>query len=156
MSDRLIGLLLAVISVFLYWQTYMFKQPPFAAFQTMGAEFFPRGILIGLVVLSLALLVRGEGSLLPNWSGSSVRAVAGRYREVSLTLLLFPVYALAIALVGFTYSTVVYLVVMQLILKPRGGLGLLYVVAGSVAFTWGLVTLFQGYLHVVLPAGSLF
>jgi len=156
MSDRLIGLVLLVISGLFYWDTYHFKRPPFIQFEQMGPEFFPRGILIGLAFFSLILLVRGEGSLLPSWRLGSVRALFTRYREVVLSLLLFPVYALAIDLVGFFYSTIVYLIVMQLLLKPRWGRGLLYTVLGSVAFAWGLVIVFEGFLHVVLPSGTLF
>ncbi len=156
MSDRAIGLLLIVVSAFFYWQTYFFKTPPFAAFQQMGAEFFPRGILIALGILGLALTIRGEGSPLPNWTVGRVRAALVRYREVILSLALFPLYGLSVGLIGFFASTVIYLIVMQLILRPRRGLGLLYVAAGSLAFTWALVALFQGYLHVVLPSGSLF
>ncbi len=156
MSDRLIGLVLLVISGLFYLETYSFKRAPFAQFEQMGSEFFPRGILIGLAIFSLILLVKGQGSLLPSWRLGSVRALFTRYREVLLTLLLFPVYALAINLVGFLYATVVYLIVMQLMLKPRWGRGLVYTVAGSVAFAWGLVTLFEGYLNVVLPSGTLF
>ena len=156
MSDRLIGLLLLVISGLLYWQTFFFKRPPFAQFEQMGSESFPRGILIGLAILSFILLVRGEGSLRPSWTLDSVRALFTRYREVLLSLLLFPAYALAIDLVGFFYSTMVYLIVMQLMLRPRRGRALAHTVVGSIAFTWGLVTLFEGYLNVVLPSGTLF
>ncbi len=156
MSDRLIGLVLLVISGLFYWQTYFFKKPPFAQFEQMGSEFFPRGILIGLAIFSFILLVKGQGSLRPSWTMGSMRALFTRYREVLLSLLLFPAYALAIDLVGFLYSTVAYLVVMQLVLKPRWGRGLVYTVAGSAAFTWALVTVFEEYLHVVLPSGTLF
>lgn len=156
MSDRSIGLMLLVISGFFYWQTLFFKRPQFAQFEQMGPEFFPRGILIVLALLSLALIVRGKGSLLPRWNLGSVRTLATRYRDVVLSLALFPVYVMGITLIGFLYSTMLYLVVMQSVLKPRKGLGLLLVVAGSVTFSWALVQLFQGYLHVVLPAGSLF
>ena len=156
MSDRLIGLVLLVITGLFYWQTYLFKKPPFAQFEQMGSEFFPRGILIGLAVFSLILLVKGQGSLLPSWRLGSVRALFTRYREVLISLLLFPAYALAIDLVGFLYSTVIYLIVMQLVLKPRWGRGLVYTVVGSAAFTWALVTVFEEYLHVVLPSGTLF
>jgi hypothetical protein len=156
MSDRLIGLVLLVISGVFYWQTYSFKKASFAQFEQMGPEFLPRGILIGLAIFSVILLVRGKGSLLPSWTLGSVRALFTRYREVLLSLLLFPIYALGISLVGFLYATVVYLIVMQLVLKPRWGRGLIITVIGSVAFSWGLVALFEGYLHVMLPSGTLF
>jgi len=156
MSDRLLGLVLLVISGVFYWQTSFFRRPQFAQLEGMGPEFFPRGILMGIAVLSLVLLIRGQGSLLPSWRLGSVRALFTRYREVVLSLLLFPIYAWAIDQVGFLWATIVYLVVMQLLLKPRWGRDLVYVVAGSALFSWALVMVFEVYLHVVLPSGNLF
>lgn len=156
MSDRLIGLLAILVAALFFAQTLYFKKPPFAAFESLGPEFFPRGILIGLALLGLVLLIRGEGSLLPNWNASSLRALTTRYRGVVLSLVLFPVYIISITLFGFAYATVAYLITMQLLLHPRRGRGLVYVIVGSIAFAWALVFLFEGYLHVVLPKGELF
>ncbi len=156
MSDRLIGLVLLLISAFLFWQTSLFKKPPFAQFEQLGSEFMPRWILIGLAIFSLVLLINGKGSLVPSWRMSHVKALFTRYREVVITLVLFPVYALGIDLVGFFPSTVVYLVVMQLVLKPLRVIGVVYTVVGSTAFAWALVWVFQEQLHVMLPSGSLF
>ncbi len=156
MSDRLVGLVLLLFSGFMYWQTFFFPKSAFAAFQEMGAEFFPRGILMGLGVLALALVVSGKGSLIPGWRPSTVRASLPKYRDVLISLTVYPVYVLAIGLIGFLPSTVVYLAGMQLLLKPRMGVKLLYVVAGSAIFAWAATELFQRYLNVVLPSGSLF
>lgn len=156
MSDRLVGLVLLLFSGFMYLQTFFFKKAPFAAFEEMGSEFFPRGILIGLAIFSLILLMVGKGSLMPSWRMDSVRALFTRYREVVISLVLFPAYAFAIEKVGFAYSTVVYLIVMQMVLKRRKARELLLAVAGSAIFTWALVTIFEGYLQVVLPQGTLF
>ena len=45
---------------------------------------------------------------------------------------------------------------MQLILKPRRGAQLAYVLVGSLAFSWLLAYVFETYLHVVLPRTGLF
>lgn len=156
MTDRLIGLLLALFAAGMYYQSFFFKQPPFQTFQGMGAAFFPRGILIGLFVLGLILLIKGDGPLLPRWSLGGLRAALPRYRGVIISMLLFPVYILGITLIGFLYSTIIYMVVMQLALYPRRDISVLYVFAGSIAFSWALVEVFRRLLNVVLPAGSLF
>ena len=156
MSDRLVGLMLLLVSAFFYWQTAFFKKPSFSQFEQMGPDFLPRGILIGLAIFSLILLMRGKGSLVPSWRTAQLRALFTKYREVVISLVSFPLYALAIDLIGFGISTVVYLVLMQWVLKPPKGLGFLYSIAGSAVFTWALVTVFQQYLHVILPSGSLF
>lgn len=156
MSDRLVGLVLLFLSGFMYLQTYLFPKAPFAAFEEMGSEFFPRGIIIGLAIFSLILLMVGKGSLMPSWRMDNVRALFTRYREVVITLVLFPAYAFAIEQIGFAYSTLIYLIVMQMVLKRRNARQLILTVAGSAVFTWALVTAFEGYLKVVLPHGTLF
>jgi hypothetical protein len=156
MSDRLIGLLVILFSAVMYYESYAFREPPFQTFEGMGAEFFPRAILIGLGILGVILLITGKGSLLPRWTLGGMRAALPRYRGVIISMSLFPLYIVGITFIGFLYATVIYLIVMQLALFPRRGLSILYVVVGSVAFSWGLVELFRRLLNVVLPRGSLF
>jgi hypothetical protein len=156
MTDRLIGLLVIVFAAVMYVDSYFFREPPFQTFQGMGAAFFPRGILAGLGILGLILLITGKGPLLPRWSLGGMRAALPRYRGVLISVALFPLYILGITYIGFLYSTIIYMIVMQLALFPRRGLSILYVVVGSVAFSWGLVEIFRRLLNVVLPRGSLF
>lgn len=156
MSDRLIALLLLAVCALFYWETSFVKRPPFAAFEALGPETFPRWVAAVLAVLSAVLLVRGKGSLVPRVSGGQLRVWLDRYRLPLVSLALFPVYALAIPPVGWIPATFVYLVVMQLILQPRRGVQLVYLVVGSLAFSWLLAYGFESYLHVVLPRAGLF
>jgi hypothetical protein len=156
MSDRLIALLLLVVCGFFYWDSSFLKKPAFAAFEALGPETYPRWILAVLAVLSVTLLVRGKGSLVPRISAAGSRAWLDRYRLPIISLALFPLYALAIPQVGWIPATSIYLIVMQLILQPRRGRQLAYLLLGSVAFSWLLAYGFESYLHVVLPRAGLF
>jgi hypothetical protein len=156
MSDRLIGLLVTIFAAVMYYESYAFKPPPFQTFEGMGAEFFPRAILIGLGVLGMILLITGKGPLLPRWTLGGMRAALPRYRGVIISVILFPLYIVGITFIGFLYSTIIYMIVMQLALFPRRGLSILYVIAGSAVFSFALVEVFRRLLNVVLPRGSLF
>lgn len=156
MTDRLIGLLLLLLCGLLYWQSTLIRQPPFAAFEALGAETFPRAVIVLLAFFSAALAIRGRGSLVPRIDRTRVRGWLERYRLPLATIALFVVYIVAIERVGWTASTVAFLVVLQLLLRPTRGRQLAYVLLGSAAFALAVGQLFERVLHVVLPRGTLF
>ena len=156
MSDRFVALVLLAVSGVFYWQSFAIRKPPFAAFESLGAETFPRGVLAVLALFSLILLARGRGALRPRVDHARLGAWLARYRLPLLSLALFAAYALAVPPLGWLAATVVYLVVMQLVLQPRWGRTVAYVVVGSAAFAWALAEVFERFLHVVLPRAALF
>lgn len=156
MSDRLIGLLLLGACAFFYWQSSLIRKPAFAAFETLGAETYPRAVIVALALYSVILITRGRGPLVRGISRSDLRAWLDRYRLPLASLPLFFAYALAIPPAGWYAATAGYLVVMQLLLRPRGGRQLAYLVAGSLVFTFALGGAFERFLHIVLPRASVF
>ena len=155
MSDRQVGLVLLLFSGVMYWQTYQIRTPGFVQFQQIDAPFFPRLILGFLAALSLLLVIRGRGGTgLPN--RAALVDFGRRYRDVLVTLGLFVLYVIGITVVGWLPATIVYVVALQLILNPNLGRRLVYVVGGSVAFSWFLAFVFEQYLHVVLPRGMFY
>lgn len=155
MSDRLVGLLLLAGCGLFYWQSFAIRPPPFAAFETLGAETFPRAVIVVLALFSAVLVVRGPGPLVPHVDGAAARAWLERYRLPLASLALFALYAVAIPLVGWLAATIAFLVAMQVLLRPGRGREI-YVVGGSIAFAWALAFLFERFLHVVLPRATLF
>ena len=157
MSDRLVALALLAVCGFLYWQSTFIRRPPFAAFETFDASLFPRAIVVILAVLSLALLVRGSGPIVPRLTRDGVRRWIARYRLPLIGLGLFAVYAVAMPQLGWNASTILYLVAMQLVILPRRGpRDLALIAGGSVVFTLVVGAGFERFLHVVLPRPDLF
>jgi hypothetical protein len=156
MSDRLIGLLLLGACGLFYWQSTLIRQPAFAAFEALGAETFPRAVIVVLGLLGLVLAIRGRGPVIGRITPADLRAWSDRYRLPLISLALFVLYAFAIGPVGWYIATAVYLAAMQLVLLPRLGRQLAYVLAGSVIFTLGLGQVFERLLHIVLPTAQLF
>lgn len=156
MSDRQVAVVLLGVSGVFYWQSLVIRPPPFAAFEALGAETFPRWVIAVLAAFSLILLARGRGPLLPRVDRAPLALWLARFRLPLLSLALFAAYAVAIPQVGWLPATFVYLVVMQLVLRPPTGRQLAYVVVGSFAFAWALGEIFERFLHVVLPRAALF
>jgi putative tricarboxylic transport membrane protein len=156
-SDRLTALGLLAVCGFLFWQTYQIRRPPFAAFESFDAATFPRVVIVVLALFSLVLLVRGSGRLVPpRPSRADLVGWLVRYRLPFISLALFALYAVVMPAVGWFVATAIYLIAMQLLLQPGRGRRLAAVLAGSVAFTWGLGFAFERFLHIVLPRAALF
>lgn len=156
MSDRLVGLLLLALCAVFYALSTQVRRPTFAAFEALGAETFPRLIIVLLAILSVVLVARGSGPVLDPPGRAGVRAWWDRYRIPLIALALFLVYANLVSPVGWYVATATYLVAMQLVLHPRIGRGLAYVLAGSIVFVIALGQLFERFLHIVLPKAQLF
>jgi hypothetical protein len=156
MSDRPIGLLLLGACAFFYWQSTFIRKSAFAAFETLGAETYPRAVIAALALFSLVLVLRGRGLIVPRVAPRGIPAWLRRYRLPLASLPLFLGYAVVIPFGGWYVATALYLILMQLLLWPRRGRQFAYVLAGSLAFTWALGTTFERFLHVVLPRASLF
>ncbi len=156
MSDRVVALALLAVCGILYQQSFAIRQPPFAAFEALGAESYPRGVIAALAIFALILLVRGQGRVLPGVDRAALSSWLARYGLPLASLALFALYALVMGPVGWFAATFAYLVVMQLVLRPRGGRLLAVLVVGSLAFTLLLGETFERFLHVVLPRAGLF
>lgn len=155
MRDRLVALVLLGVCAFFWLQTYSIRTPPFAEFQELGPAWFPRLIAAVLAAFSLILLVQGGGGA-PRLDRAALAAALSRYRDPLFALGLFAGYVLLVPLLGYVPATAIYLVVMQLVLRPRRGRALALVTFGSIVFAWGIAVLFEQFLHVVLPRSTLF
>lgn len=156
MSDRLAALVLLGVCALFAVSSFAIRRPPFAAFEALGAETFPRGVIAVLALFSAILLVRGPGRLVPTVDRARLASSVATYRLPLITLGLFAAYAALMPVLGWFLDTALFLVALQLVLLPRRGRGLAVLALGSVAFAVALGQLFERYLHVVLPRGTLF
>lgn len=150
--DAAVGGLLALLSVFLLWETREIPHPPFIP---LGPAFYPRVLLSVFLLLSLALLVSGlrAGRQARRWEW---RAWFARYRVILGSFLLFGLYTLAMPTLGYPLSTGLFTAAMQWLLGRRGLRRLPGVLAVALATAVGTYVVFQLYLHVLLPRGTLF
>lgn len=150
--DAAVGGLLALLSVFLLWETREIPHPPFVP---LGPAFYPRAVLSVFFLLSLVLLVSGlrAGRPVRGWDR---RAWFARYRVILGSFLLFGLYVLAMPALGYLLSTGLYTATMQWLLGRRGLRRLPGIVAVAVGTSTGTYVVFQLYLHVLLPRGILF
>lgn len=150
--DAVVGGLLALLSLFLLWETREIPHPPLIP---IGPAFYPRVILSIFLLLSLGLVVSGlrapRSARVWNW-----RAWFIRYRIILGSFLLFGLYTLAMPLLGYLLSTALFTAAMQWLLGRRRLRRLPGILAVAVGTSVGTYVVFQLYLYVLLPRGVLF
>lgn len=150
--DAVVGGLLTVLSVLLLWQTRGIPHPPLIP---LGPAFYPRVILVVFLVLSALLTLSGLRAGRAGAGGGDWRAWLVRYRLILGGFVLFGLYVLAMPVLGYLLSTVLFTGAMQWLLGRRGLRRLpavLAVAAGTAVVTW---LVFERYLYVLLPRGTL-
>ena len=150
--DAVVGGLLALLSLFLLWET---REIPHHPLIPIGPAFYPRVILSIFFLLSLLLLISGlrapRGAHAWDW-----RAWLLRYRIILGSFLLFGLYTLALPVLGYLLSTALFTAAMQWLLGRRRLPRLPGVLAVAAGTSVGTYLVFQLYLHVLLPRGVLF
>ncbi|MGE5592603.1 MAG: tripartite tricarboxylate transporter TctB family protein [Betaproteobacteria bacterium] len=163
---RCIGLGIIGVCIALFAITFGFQTTPIGG-SYYGPAFFPRLLVVFIALLALILVVTGREDE-PSGSGKARAAndgardiqeepaqgiAAGRLvlRILGLTL----AYLLVMRPVGYFLSTVAYTFVSVWMLRPKDHLHAIWILVGSIAFTFALQYLFGSVMNVMLPPGLL-
>ncbi len=141
MSDRIVGLGLALLAAWYGWTAGDY-QADFA--DPLGPSAFPRMLAPLIAALGLWLVFRPDPE--PDWSGGMTLVV----QSVSVALML--AYALLIVPVGFLLATAVLAALLAAMLGARP----LPAAASGAAVSVGTYLLFTELLELSLPTGTLF
>ena len=167
-KTRYIGLGIIGVCVFLYTVTFSFQNNTVSfGSADYGPTFFPRALAIVIGVLSFILMVSGRkeassGGKTSDKSedeivdaGQSIEVKKAASRLVLYILGVSFLYLLIMRPIGYFISTSAYIFVSIWLLRPKRHIHVLWLLAGSVAFTFGLQYLFGTVMNVLLPPGLL-
>ncbi len=134
---------------------------PDSRWEPLGSGTFPRIVLGSLLVLNVLTIVTKAGQ-----ARAEIRARGAEFTKIAFdtlrasslviaTFVAFGVFLLAIGYLGFTLSSFIFLIVVQLMLGPinRRSLVISFVIAAVTSL--GLDYLFETYFNVFLPEGRL-
>jgi hypothetical protein len=151
-ADALIGGLVVGLSAVLFWQTGRIASPPFIP---IGPGFYPRIVLLVLGLLGLALVVEALLATPPVRVAPLTPTAPSRRWLVALCFALFGAYTAALPWLGYRLSTALFVAATQWSLGPRSFRAVPGSLAVGVATALSTYAVFQLYLHVLLPRGTL-
>ena len=144
--DGVAGLVSLAGSLILLWTSRELPQP---ALVPIGPAFYPR-ILLGVTALLSAALVVAD---LTAKRRATPRPT--RYGLVVLTFAIFAAYVAAMPRLGYRLATFVFVAVLAATLEPPHGRRWALVLGVALATTVVTYYVFERYLSVLLPRGSL-
>lgn len=152
--DASIGVGLLGFSGLLYWQAGLTPTPPFVA---IGPAFYPRVILILLAVLAVWLIVEDIlRNRVPTRAAKKSAGTTPDYRRVVLGFLVFLGYVVALSLLGYLTATFLFVLGLSWAIGPRNIREMPKLVAVAIGTALVTYLVFERYLYVFLPRGSLF
>ena len=147
-GEIIFNIVLFAVSIFLYYVAGTFKQ--FAPYAKLGPDFWPKGILLGIIFLSGILLVKNIVFLMRrDVKPSSLRIEQEPYRLLLVIAVSFA-YAFGMGIFGFLLSTIVFQIMLLYLLKVRR---ILLIILVSLINTAMLYVLFILLLNMLLPPG---
>lgn len=142
------GIIIILISLFFFFNTLNFRK---LEGQIVGADFMPRMYALLLIFLSIVLIVqyfREKGS-----EEYREEAEEGYSKYAFITMLMLLVYIIAINMIGFYFSTLIFTFVVLLFTQNKSK-KVLFIIPPSI--TIAIYIFFKLLLKVSLPSGILF
>ena len=155
--DGISGLVCLAISVILLTQT--FGLPP-AAIVPIGPAFYPRVVLLIVMLLSVILIVLDVRAMRTARAAAAPapapsEAFSPNYRLVLATFIEFGLYILLLPPLGFRIATFLFVLSLQVTLEwPRSSKHWLLAIAVAAATSLICYLVFQNYLSLLLPRGT--
>lgn len=158
--DVIAGLVCLALSLFLLYLTRGMQQ---SALVPIGPDFYPR-IVLGITAVLSALLVgidmlsarreRDAGRAEPPTAPQA--AAPKNYKLVTLTFIIFGLYVALLPWAGYRISTFLFVATLQPLLeRPQSLRGWIIVLVTAAATALVSYIVFEQYLQVLLPRGTL-
>ena len=154
--DGIAGILCLGLSIALLVMT---RGLPQSALVPIGPDFYPRIVLAITAVLSAILVLADVYQGWRRRSGTAPAAAAPQaeknYQLVAVTFVLFAVYVALLPFAGYRIATLLFVAAQQVVLeRPAGRRGWAVVIVTAVVTALATHLVFEHYLHVLLPRGS--
>lgn len=160
-NDIYSGIALILFAVFMYATSYMI-QPTTS--DVLGSRFFPQVVAVLIAVLAVCMIVSGAAALRKTEKNVQAEKEESEKKSMNMPLLLtvigLIVYYILIVQIGFTITSIVYLLFQGSVLMSKEELKdkkkLITLVLVSIIVPVALNAIFWNAFKIALPAGKLF
>jgi hypothetical protein len=151
--DAITAILLLVLCGVFFWQTFYIREVPFSQ---VGAEVWPRVVLVLLTILNLIYLFKSVTEPRPESEPFSIKGLALKYRNPIICFIMFFLFMLALPYLGMLVSGILFVFITQTLIGGASPRHLLVHATIAVLSVGGMWAVFTYVLRVILPAGDLF
>ncbi len=150
MIDRIFAIFILLVGGVFFLESNKFSEK--SGVQTFAPSFFPRVIIILMVILAISLLIKsfvskqGESSLFTKLK----LYVSEHYRVIAIFSLFF-VFTILIPLIGFLFSSMIFMFFSTVILRPIKMKFMATNVILAVTLPFVVQWVFQNILNIYLP-----
>lgn len=153
--DGIAGLICLALSIVMLVLT---RGLPQSSFVPVGPDFYPRIVLVIMVVLCVMLIAsdlwRQQSKIAAAAVGAEPAAQKRNYRLVGMTFAVFAGYVVLLPLVGYRLATFLFMLALQAVIDPpRGVRRWVVVMVSALASSAVTYIVFDHYLSVLLPRG---
>jgi hypothetical protein len=151
--DAITAILLLVLCGVFFWQTFNIREVPFSQ---VGAEVWPRVVLIVFTFLNLIYLFKSVTEERPDSEPLSLRTLFIAYKNPIICFVMFFLFMLALPYLGMLVAGILFVFITQSLIGGAGPRQLLVHGIIAVLSVGGMWAVFTYALRVILPAGELF
>ena len=150
MIDRIFAIFILLVGGVFFLESNKFSEK--SGVQTFAPSFFPRVIIILMVVLAISLFIK---SFLSKQEESSLFTklklyVSEHYRVIAIFCLFFT-FTMLIPLIGFLFSSMIFMFLSTVILRPIKKKFMATNVILAVTLPFIVQWVFQNVLNIYLP-----
>ena len=144
-KDVISGLFCIFLSIFVYYQTCLFKIP--YEVRQISPFLFPRLVALALFISGLIILIKG----IFNNKGEVIIFDKNLFYTRSILILVMLVYLFLVEYIGFVVSTAAFLITLMLFLeREKTFRKMAYSVVISIITSIAIKFLFYDIMHVIL------
>ena len=152
--DAITAILLLVLCGVLFWQTFYIREVPFSQ---VGAEVWPRVVLVLLTILSVIYLFKSLAEPPPaSDQPFNLKTWLNTYKNPIICFVMFFVFMLALPYLGMLLAGILFVFITQTLIGGASPRHLLVHAVIAVLSVGGMWAVFTYALRVILPAGELF
>ncbi len=151
--DAITAILLLVLCGVFFWQTFNIREVPFSQ---VGAEVWPRVVLVLLTILNLVYLFKSVTEPRPQAEPLSIKGILRKYKNPIICFVMFFLFMLVLPYLGMLVSGILFVFITQTLIGGASPRYLLVHALIAVLAVGGMWAIFTFGLRVILPVGDLF
>ncbi|MBM7573349.1 tripartite tricarboxylate transporter TctB family protein [Aquibacillus albus] len=149
MANRVFSIIVLAICSLFFIESMKFSEK--SGVQTFAPSFFPRVILVFIAILSVFIVIKSFKQVDKEKLGLLIKHYVKEHYQVLAVIGIFFVYIGLISIIGFLWSSILFLFITFSLLRPIKRKALITNLTVAIVLPIGIQFVFQQLLNIYLP-----